>query len=170
MGLILFIVTIKSTTVTHPLNGAQPGLYVKVRVTRGCSGRTSVYLCTASLQNLAVPDDFYSPLSVPMERSCWLSIRWCGTGGFQEQGQCSFIGLSCSISTISSTKFPFLFFLSIGWYCGAAVFGLIGCISLSLSLALPTSFNNNNNNLLPGQLSLLALNIAPPRTGKTMPV
>ena len=25
------------------------------------------------------------------------SIRWCGTGGFQEQGPCSFIGLSCSI-------------------------------------------------------------------------
>ena len=33
--------------------------------------------------------------------------------------------------------FPFSFF-SIGWYCGAGVFGLIGCTSLSLSLALPT--------------------------------
>ena len=42
--------------------------------------------------------------------------------------------------------FPILFFLSIGWYCGAGVFGLIGCIPLSLSLALPTFFNNNNNN------------------------
>ena len=42
--------------------------------------------------------------------------------------------------------FSFLFFLSIGWYCGAGVFGLIGCIPLSLSLALPTFFNNNNNN------------------------
>ena len=27
-------------------------------------------------------------------------------------------------------------------YCGAGVFGLTGCISLSLSLALPTFFNN----------------------------
>ena len=27
-------------------------------------------------------------------------ILWCGTGGFQEQGQCFFIGLSCSIPTI----------------------------------------------------------------------
>ena len=27
--------------------------------------------------------------------------------------------------------FPFLFFLSIGWYCGAGFFGLIGCIPLS---------------------------------------
>ena len=33
--------------------------------------------------------------------------------------------------------FP-LFSLSIGWYCGAGVFGLIRCIPLSLSLALPT--------------------------------
>ena len=43
--------------------------------------------------------------------------------------------------------FPFLFFLSIGWYCGAGVFGLIGCISISPSLALLTFFNTNNNNM-----------------------
>ena len=47
---------------------------------------------------------------------------------------------------LSSTIFPFLFFRSIGWYCGAGVFGLIRCRSLSPSLALPTSFNNNINN------------------------
>ena len=41
-------------------------------------------------------------------------------------------------SFLHSTVFPFL---SIGWYCGAGVFRLIGCKSLSLSLALPTSFN-----------------------------
>ena len=35
---------------------------------------------------------------------------------------------------------------SIGWYCGAGVFRLVGCTSLSLSLALSTFFNNNNNN------------------------
>ena len=40
--------------------------------------------------------------------------------------------------------FFFFFFLSIGCYCGAGVFGLIGCISLSPSLALLTFFNNNN--------------------------
>ena len=34
----------------------------------------------------------------------------------------------------------------IGWYCGAGVCGLTGCISFSLSPALPTFFNNNNNN------------------------
>ena len=63
--------------------------------------------------------------------------------GFQEQSECFFIGLSCSIPTIVFYYFQFLFFLSIDWYCLAGVFGLIGCISLSLSLALPTTFNNN---------------------------
>ena len=73
-------------------------------------------------------------------------IRWCRTGGFQEQSQCFFIGLSCSIPTIVLYFFSVsLFFLSIGWYFGAGFFGLIGCIPLSLSLALPTFFNNNNN-------------------------
>ena len=28
------------------------------------------------------------------------SFRWCGTGGFKEQPQCFFIGLSCSLPTI----------------------------------------------------------------------
>ena len=45
---------------------------------------------------------------------------------------------------LTSTIFHFLLFLSIGWYCGPGVFELIGCKSLSPSLALPTTFNNNN--------------------------
>ena len=65
--------------------------------------------------------------------------------GFQEQGQCFCNGLSCSIPTIVNYLFPFLFFLSLGWYCGAGVFGLIRCISLSGGLALQTSFSNNNH-------------------------
>ena len=65
-----------------------------------CFGRTSVHLCTASLPNLAVQQDFYSLLGVPLERSCEPRIQWCGTGGFQELGQCFCIGLSCSIPTI----------------------------------------------------------------------
>ena len=40
--------------------------------------------------------------------------------------------------------FPFLFFISVGEYCGAGVFGLIVCNSLSPSLALPTFFNNDD--------------------------
>ena len=61
---------------------------------------------------------------------------------FQDPGQCCFIGLSCSIPTIVFYFFLFLFFLSVGLYCGAGVFGLIGCISLYQ----PIFFNNNNNN------------------------
>ena len=47
----------------HPLNDALPG-YTR------CPGSTSVYLCTTALQNLAVPQDFCSHFSVPLERSC----------------------------------------------------------------------------------------------------
>ena len=135
----------------HPLNGAPPGLYVPVRVYTRCASCTSVYICAASLKNLAVSQDWFFPLSVPQERSCRTRSWWCGTSGFKEQGQCFFIDLSCSILSSllwSSTIFPFLFFWYIGWNCGAGVFGLISCISFSLSLALPTSFNNNykNNN------------------------
>ena len=38
------------------------------------------------------------------------------------------------------------FFLSMGWYYGAEVFGLIGCLALSPNFAFTTFFNNNNNN------------------------
>ena len=54
----------------HPFYGALPGPYVPARVTRGALCRTSVHLCTASLQNLAVQQDFYSLFGVPLERSC----------------------------------------------------------------------------------------------------
>ena len=50
----------------HPLNGALPEPYVQVLVTRGVLV-TYRYTCTASLQNLAVEQDFYSPLGVLVE-------------------------------------------------------------------------------------------------------
>ena len=74
-------------------------------------GCTSVYLCVASLQNLAVPQDFCS-LSVFLKQSFWPRIWWCGTSGFQEPGQCFIIGLSCSIPTIVFYYFSF-YFLSV---------------------------------------------------------
>ena len=55
-------------------------------------------------------------------------------------GPMLFIGLRCSIASLIFYSFSLLFLLFIGWYCGTGVFGLIGCISLSLSLALPTFF------------------------------
>ena len=83
---------------------------------------------------------------VPLSVSLWNDLadpvfNGVGLAGFKRRENALFIGPTCSIPK-SSTIFPFLFFLSIGWYCGV---GLIGCISLSLSLTLPTSFNNNNN-------------------------
>ena len=51
---------------------------------------------------------------------------------------------NCSIPFCLLQFFPILFFLSIGLYCGAGVFGVIRCKSFSRSLARPTSFNNNN--------------------------
>ena len=129
----------------HPLNYALPGPYVPAST--GCtrfSGRRSPYLCAASLQNLAVSHDFYSPIYVPVERYWWrvsMVLDW----RVSRAGPMLFYGLSCSIPTKAFYYFP-PFFLSIGWYCGAGVFELIGCISLSVSLALPTYFNNNNNN------------------------
>ena len=83
------------------LNCALHGPYVPVLVTCGALvAHRYTYLYTASLQNIAVQQDFYSTLGVPLERSCWPRIRRCGTGGFQEQGQCFFIGLSSSVSTM----------------------------------------------------------------------
>ena len=53
----------------HPLNGALPDRMCQCGYTR-CSGRTSVNLCTASLQILAVQQNLYSILGVLLERSC----------------------------------------------------------------------------------------------------
>ena len=110
-----------------------------------CFDRTSVIFSASPLQNLAVPQDFYSSLSISLERSGSLRIRWCGIGGFQEQVNCLFVGL-VALSFFVFNYFPFIFFSSIGWYCGAGVFGLIGCQSPSPGLALLIFFNDNNNN------------------------
>ena len=56
-----------------------------------------------------------------------------------------FNDLSCSLLFLFYC-FHFLFFISIVWYCGAGVFGLIGCKLLSPSVALPTFINTNDNN------------------------
>ena len=54
----------------HPLNEALPGPCVPVPLTRGALVARYTYLCATSLQNLAVPQDFCSTLSVPLEWSC----------------------------------------------------------------------------------------------------
>ena len=109
----------------HSRYGALPLPYVRVLVTRGAviahrytyappRCRTSQYCRT------------FIRLSVSLGRSWWPRIWWCGTGGFQEHCQCRFIGLAAR-SIFVLYCFPFLFFHTLGWYCGAGVFGLIGC-------------------------------------------
>ena len=145
MSVTLLIIDLLQFCV-YPLNDALPGAYVPVRVTCGVPGRTSVYLCATSLQNHAVPYDFYSPLSVPLERSCSPHIRRCGTGVFQEQGQCYFIGLSCSFPTIVFCYFS----LSLFPVCRLVLYGWgLRSDRVYVTLTQPctaTSFNNNNNN------------------------
>ena len=73
-------------------------------------------------------------ISLPV--SLWNNLAnpvFNGVGWVSRAGPWFFIGLSCSIPT--SLLLFSLTLLSIGWYCGAGVFGLIGRTSFSLNLA-----------------------------------
>ena len=118
----------------HPLNGALPGPYVPARVTRGALLAAEPRSPAGLLFTSRRPSG--TILLTPY------SMVW--DWRFSRAGSMLFYWPKLLYP--SSTILPFLFFLSIGWCCGAGVFGLIGCTSLSLSLALPTFFNNNNNN------------------------
>ena len=67
-----------------------------------------------------------------------------GLAVFKSRANACLLALA-ALSTFVFYYFFFVVFLYIGWYCGAGVFGLLWCRSLSPSLALPTSFNNTNN-------------------------
>ena len=129
-----------------PLSGAPPVPYVPLRVTSGVLFwlNIGVRWCLLAAEPRSTAG-LYSHLCVSVERSRRPCIRWYGTGGFEKQGQCFLIGLSCSLP-FGLPPFPFFFFLSIEWFCGARVFGLIGCKSFSPSLAFQIYFNDNNNN------------------------
>ena len=60
--------------------------------------------------------DFYSPLSISVQRSCQPCIRWSGTGGFQKLGQWMFFYWPKLLATfLSTTVFHFSsFFLYVG--------------------------------------------------------
>ena len=70
----------------HPLNDALPGQYVPVRFTRGA---LVAHRYTYALPRCRASQ--YCRTFVPLSVSLWNDladpeIRWCGTGGFQEQG------------------------------------------------------------------------------------
>ena len=66
--------------------------------------------------------NFYSLLSISVERSCWPFTGWSGTGVFLEQSQCFFYRVNLLALCLFSILFYFLSFVSIGWYFGAGVF------------------------------------------------
>ena len=111
-----------------------------------CFGRTSVYVYAPPRCRTSQYCRTFIPLSV----SLWNGLDdpmfdGVGLAGFKSRAS-AFLLAKLLSAFVSSTVFPFLFFLSIGWCCGAGVFGLIGCQPLSPGLAMPTFFNNNNNN------------------------
>ena len=124
----------------HPLYGAQPVLYVPMRVTWGT---LVAHRYTHVPPRCRTSQDLYFPLSVPVERSYWPCIRWCGTGGFQEQYQCLFIGLSCSIPC-RLLFFPISSFLFIGRYCGAWVIIILMIIIISKHLTINATAETGN--------------------------
>ena len=69
----------------HPLYDVLPVLYMPVRVTRDALVAYRYNARFSSPQNLAVAQDIYSPIIVPLEWTCWPCMRWFGAGWFQEQ-------------------------------------------------------------------------------------
>ena len=97
----------------HPLYGALPVPYVPVWVTRSAViAHLYTYAPPRYRTSQYILQDFYSLVNIPVERSWWPRIRWCGVGGFQEQGQCLFIGLAASSLFVSCC---FTFFSFILW-------------------------------------------------------
>ena len=146
VGVLCMLYKIRCNPV-HPLNGVLPGPYVPVWVTRDA--------VVAHRYTYAPPrcrTSQYSRSFIPLSVSLWNALHnpvfdGVGLAGFKTSSN-DFYGpkllysyyptIHCRVFAYSLLLFfPFLFFLSIGWYCASGVFGLIGCISLSLSLALP---------------------------------
>ena len=110
----------------HPPSGVLPGTYVPVRVTRGA--------LVAHGFSYAPPrcrTSQYCRTFVPFSVSLWNDL---GDPVFDGVGLASFKSMANSFLLVlllapflTSTVFPFLFFPFMGWYCGAGVFGLIGC-------------------------------------------
>ena len=91
---------------------------------------------------LACRTSQYSRTFIPFSVSLWKDLsdprfRWGGIGGFQEQGQCLFIG-TAPRSLFVSSCFPFLFLHSMGWYCGA---GARPTDMVLIALSLPCTTN-----------------------------
>ena len=89
----------------HNLIWSLPGPYVPVRVALGALvAHRYIYSpphCRTSHYHRT-----FIPLQCLSGTIFLTPLRWCGTIGFQEQGQCFLIGLSCSIPTVVFYYFP----------------------------------------------------------------
>ena len=118
----------------HPLNGALPGPYLPVRVTLGALDAHRNTYALPRYSRTFIPSRCPSGtiLLTPYSVVCYWRVSRAGPRFF--------IGLSCSVPTIVFYSFslsPVSVYRLVLW---GWVFGPIGCISLSLSLALPTFF------------------------------
>ena len=117
----------------HPLYGALPGPYVPVQVTR-------VHLCSSSLQNLAVPNDFHSIVTI-----LWNKL---GDPVFDDVGLAGFKRWAMPLYW-SSCSLPFCFLLFSLSLLSLYLLVLLGwglrTDRVLIARSLPTFFNNNNN-------------------------
>ena len=113
----------------HPLNGAL-SLYLDHMCQCGLHAVLWSHICTLMHRLAAEPRStagLLFPSRCPSETILLAPYSMVWDWRVSRAGPMFFfIGLSCSIPTIVFYSFPFLFFLSIGWYSGAQVFGLIG--------------------------------------------
>ena len=115
----------------HPIYCALPVPYVPVRVARGSMvAHRCTHSCAFSLQNLnssAVTLFSFQCLCGPILLTMYLMVWDCWVSRAR---LILFYWPKMQDPFLSSTVFLFLFFLSIGSYCGAVVFRMIRCKSL----------------------------------------
>ena len=111
----------------HPLYRALSVPYVPLRVTGGA---------VISHRYTYAPPRYrtsqYSRTFIPLSASLWNDLSdpvfdGVGLAGFKSRGAYAFLLAYAARSLFVSCCSPILFFHSMGWYCGAGVFGLIGC-------------------------------------------
>ena len=117
-----------------PLNDALPGPYVPERVTRSTRSGAHRYTYAPSRCRTSQFRITFIPLSVFLWND-HIDPVFDGVGltGFWRRAMLFYWPKMLYPYTSLLPSFSFLFFLSIGWYCGAGVFGLIWCTSLSFS-------------------------------------
>ena len=121
----------------HPLYVARSVPYVPVRVTRGA---LVAHRYTYAPSRCWTSQ--YCITFVPYHVSLWNNradpvFDGVLLPGFKSRAN-AFLSTYAARAIFVNYCYRFLFFLSIGWYCGAGVFWLIGCKSLYPILSLVT--------------------------------